>query len=131
MYGRVLGGPYLMQGYLACRDSLALYRPPLGPPHVSVLQVGALAIAWLSLQGYLAHKQTPTPLGLPRTLGIGLRQGPRGVRFLVSEVPLYASIRGNRRERKLERKYRGTSLIRNTPLLRPYSGTIPRILWWP
>ena len=26
--------------------------------------------------------------------------------------------------------YRGTSLIRNTPLLRPYSRTIPRVLWW-
>jgi len=25
----------------------------------------------------------------PRTLGIGLRYGPRGVRFLVSEVPMY------------------------------------------
>ena len=31
----------------------------------------------------------PTPLGPPRTLGIGLRWGPRGVRLLVSEVPLY------------------------------------------
>ena len=26
--------------------------------------------------------------------------------------------------------YRGTSLIRNTPLLGPYSGIIPRVLWW-
>ena len=26
--------------------------------------------------------------------------------------------------------YRGTSLIRNTPLLRPYSTTVPRVLWW-
>jgi len=26
--------------------------------------------------------------------------------------------------------YRGTSLIRNTPLLGPYSRTIPRVLWW-
>ena len=25
--------------------------------------------------------------------------------------------------------YRGTSLIRNTPLLEPYSRTIPRVLW--
>ena len=31
----------------------------------------------------------PTPLDPPRTLGIGPRQGPREVRFLVSEVPLY------------------------------------------
>ena len=27
------------------------------------------------------------------------------------------------------RPYRGTSLIRNTPLLGPYSRTIPRVLW--
>ena len=26
-----------------------------------------------SLQGYLAHKKTPTPMNPPRTLGIGLR----------------------------------------------------------
>ena len=26
--------------------------------------------------------------------------------------------------------YRGTSLIRNTPLLEPYRRTIPRALWW-
>jgi len=26
--------------------------------------------------------------------------------------------------------YRGTSLIRNTPLLGPYRSTIPRVLWW-
>ena len=25
---------------------------------------------------------------------------------------------------------RGTLLIRNTPLLGPYSRTIPRVLWW-
>ena len=28
------------------------------------------------------------------------------------------------------RGYRGTSLIINTPLLGPYSRTIPRVLWW-
>jgi len=26
--------------------------------------------------------------------------------------------------------YMGTSLIRNTPLLGPYSRTMPRALWW-
>ena len=26
--------------------------------------------------------------------------------------------------------YRGTSLVNNTPLLGPYSRTIPRVLWW-
>ena len=39
------------------------------------------------VQGYLAHEKTHTPLGPPRTLGIGL--GPSGVRFFVSEVTLY------------------------------------------
>ena len=27
--------------------------------------------------------------------------------------------------------YRGTSLIRNSAPLGPYSGTMPRALWWP
>ena len=27
-------------------------------------------------------------------------------------------------------EYKGTSLIRNTSLLGPYSRTIPRIIWW-
>ena len=27
--------------------------------------------------------------------------------------------------------YRGTSLIRNSPLLGPYSRTVSRALWWP
>ena len=42
-----------------------------------------------TLQGYLAHEKAPIPLGTPRTLGIGLRKGPKGMCFLVSEVPLY------------------------------------------
>ena len=29
-----------------------------------------------------------------------------------------------------ELDYRGTSLIRNNPLLAPYNRTIPRVLWW-
>ena len=41
-----------------------------------------------ALQGYLNHNKTPTPLGLHRALGIVLLQGIRGMRFLVSEVPL-------------------------------------------
>ena len=40
------------------------------------------------LKGYLAHKETPTPQGPPSTLDIGLQQSPRGVRFLVREIPL-------------------------------------------
>ena len=36
-----------------------------------------------------------------------------------------------RMEAGLARQYRGTSLIRNSPLLGPYSRTVPRALWWP
>ena len=39
------------------------------------------------VQGYLAHKKHPPPYDPPTSLGIGLRQGPKGVRFLVSEAP--------------------------------------------
>ena len=35
-------------------------------------------------------RNRPPPQDPPRTLGIGLRYGPRGVRFLVSEVPCTA-----------------------------------------
>jgi hypothetical protein len=30
-----------------------------------------------------------------------------------------------------DQDYRGTSLIRNSPLLEPYSRTVSRVLWWP
>ena len=33
-------------------------------------------------------RKPPSPYDPPKTLGIGLWQGPRGVRFLMSEVPL-------------------------------------------
>ena len=41
----------------------------------------------MDVQGHLAHKKPPTPEDPPRTLGIGLRMGPRVVWF-VSEVTL-------------------------------------------
>ena len=44
-----------------------------------------------NLQGYLAHKKTPTPYDPFMALRIGLRWGPRGVRVLISEVPLYVA----------------------------------------
>ena len=53
------------------------------------------------VQGYLAHKKTPTPLGPPQEPG-----------------------------HKPTERYRGTSLIRNAPLLGPFSRTTPRVLWW-
>ena len=46
------------------------------------------------LQNFLAHQKTPTSLGPPsKTLGVVLLQGPKGVRFLISKVPLYHASR--------------------------------------
>jgi len=36
-------------------------------------RTGTLRLPPTLVQGYLTHKKTPTPLGLPRTLGTGLR----------------------------------------------------------
>ena len=36
-------------------------------------------------------RKRPPPLDPPRNLGIGLRLGPKGWHFLMSEVPLYVS----------------------------------------
>ena len=41
------------------------------------------------VQGYLAHKKTPPPLGLPKGHRHSLLEAPRGMRILMSEVPLY------------------------------------------
>ena len=60
--------------------------------HPAVGVDGLLGTPSPPLQGYLAHKKKRTPLGPPRTPGIGLRLGPRGVCFLVSEVPLYGIV---------------------------------------
>ena len=38
---------------------------------------------------------------------------------------------GKRVSPRADLMYRGTSLIRNSPLLEPYSRTVPRALWWP
>ena len=47
-----------------------------------------MATVVIHVRGYLAHTKTPTSQDTPRTLGIVLLQGPRGVRSLMSEVPL-------------------------------------------
>ena len=39
------------------------------------------------VQGYLAHKKHPPPLGRPQDLGMGPLLGPREELFRVSEVP--------------------------------------------
>ena len=41
------------------------------------------------VQGYLAHKKQPPPVGRRRAIGIFLLQGSKGALFLMSEVPLY------------------------------------------
>ena len=46
----------------------------------------------------------------------------------MSEVPLYSDLVPPEGEAD-PLPYRGTSLIRNYPLLGPYSRTIPRALW--
>ena len=38
---------------------------------------------------HLAYKKQPSPQDHHRALGTSLLQGPRGVLFLISEVPLY------------------------------------------
>ena len=51
----------------------------------------------------------------------------------MSEVPLYLMISRPSSEIRVAfalGTYRGTSLIRNTPLLGPCSRTIPRVLRW-
>ena len=42
-------------------------------------------------QGYLAYKKTPPHQDHHRLLGIVLLQGPRGMLFLMSEIPLYTA----------------------------------------
>ena len=44
-----------------------------------------------TLQGNLAHMKHSPPQDHPRSLGIGLLQGPAGGLFLAREVPLYTS----------------------------------------
>ena len=55
-----------------------------------------------------------------------------GGRFLMSEVPLY-DVGPLLHVTLTSHPYmcRGTSLIRNSPLVGPYSRTMSRALWWP
>ena len=79
-------------------------------------------------------RKCPSPKDSPRTLGIGLRNDPRGVRFLISEVPLYGEHTSGTTllvyfclEAALL-LYRVTSLIRKRSLLGPYHRPMPRAL---
>ena len=53
----------------------------------------------------------------------------RGTSLLKREAPLYF---GGRRGIHIPWRsgYRGASLIRTPPPLRPYCRTIPRVIWW-
>ena len=53
------------------------------------------------IQGYLAHKKTPTPKDHHRSLGIGPLKGPTKGLFLRSEVPLYSPLKGYRGDSKV------------------------------
>ena len=52
------------------------------------------------MQGHLAQEHPPSPQDPLGTLGAGLRQGPRGMRFLISEFSLYAGLLQDRKDRK-------------------------------
>jgi hypothetical protein len=72
------------------------------------------------LRGNFPIRKRPSPQEPPRTLGIGLLQGPRGVHFLVSEVPLYAGTGCIRCSKTLLLEC-GASLV----TLPPKSGILP------
>ena len=57
------------------------------PPYMKTTLIRSSAWSF-AVQRYPARKKTLPPLGPLLTLGTGLRQGPRRVCFLVSEVPL-------------------------------------------
>ena len=44
------------------------------------------------MQGYLAHKKLPPPLGPPYDPWLSLTEGPRRMVFLMIEAPLYLRI---------------------------------------
>jgi len=79
------------------------------------------------LQGYLAHKKPSPSRTLLKTHAYGPAVVLRGRRFLMSEVPLYHSCRGLNKHgsaaarRMGKSRYRGTSIIRKSAHLGPYS----------
>ena len=49
---------------------------------------------------------------------------------LIDFVSLNSRLESNKEEGGRGVRYRGTSLIRNAPLLGPYRRALPRTLWW-
>ena len=84
----------------------------------------------LLLQGSLAHKKTPTPLGTPYDPRHRPTVGSQGDAFSYERgTPAKGFNKFSTQVQILDLElYRGTSLIRNTPLLGPYSRTVPRVL---
>ena len=89
------------------------------------------------VQGYLAHKNPP--LLLPCSMTIprvhGLPMGGTAVSYergtpVVARETCRGVLEGVPQASLLWRVYRGTSLIRNSLLLGPYSMTVPGVLWW-
>ena len=65
-------------------------------------------------------RNSQLPRGHQRTLGIGLRLGPRGLRFLVSEVPLQSP----RDKPAVGSQGGAASCIRDAPLLNEHKDTL-------
>ena len=80
-----------------------------------------LGMVALHIQGVLEIQDAHRPQGGPVLPGLSLdaSQTPTGHTMNAPRLSGPAQHRGNG----------GTSIIRNTPLLGPYSRTMPRVLW--
>ena len=120
MVGRVVVPGLGFRGTSLIRNSPPSYNHPRAR---GIVPDGG---SWPGLKGYLAHKKQPPPESHHRALGIFLLYGPRGVLFLMSEIPLYGVLMPDGGAGSYMSKYRtvvpglgyrGTSLIRNiTPV---------------
>ena len=70
--------------YPLCTEPLPCHREI----HIHTVPEPPVLLGGYVYRGTSLIKKRPPPEDPPRTLGTGLRKGPRGVRFLVSEVPL-------------------------------------------
>ena len=66
----------------------------------------------------------PSKVNLPHAINFTCKSGHVTPQYLGTTRPACSTVWTELRDR-----YRGTSIIKNTPLLGPYSGTIPRVLW--
>ena len=68
------------------------------PRHLLKAVVGSRVFVLPGCEGKSIHTGRALPLPPPRTIGIGLQKGPRGLRFLRSEIPLLARLHGTLQE---------------------------------